>query len=84
MDGLTEVPQMAMSFDKPNGRIAEAGAVTKEKSAREINAFYMQTLKALGWTKRTEGIFVREKEELHISIDDNYALTVVRFSLQPL
>ncbi len=84
MEGLTEVPAMALSFDKPNGRIAEAGAATKDKTATEIQTFYEQTLTALGWGKTASGVFVREKEKMYISIDDRYAMTVVRFSLQPL
>ena len=48
MDGLREVAQAGMAFDKPSGRIVEAyahGAVM----IQAVRRFYRETLPQLGW-----------------------------------
>lgn len=87
MQGLEEVPEMAISFDKPNGRIAEAGAVADNLSTPAILSFYKESLSQLGWTlsqgTKNETIYTREDEKLSISIDKLEVSLVVRFTLEP-
>ena len=87
MQGLEEVPDMALSFDKVGGRIAEAGAVTAILSDREVMSFYRASLEQMGWQQK-EGVydpyvFTRENEKLSIFLDKSDSSLVVRFLLEP-
>lgn len=82
MAGLVENPEAGLVFDKPEGRIVEAwawGAV--ERSA--VEAFYAETLPALGWTRGSALEFTREDEALRITITEEDGAVTVRFSLSP-
>ena len=82
MDGLEEVSEAGMAFDKPSGRIVEAyahGAV----ATTAVRRFYRQTLPQLGWQRLGADRFAREDEELEIDyLGDDGDLTV-RYTLQP-
>lgn len=87
MQGLDELEDMALSFDKAGGRIAEAGASTDVLSDREVISFYKTALEQMGW-RRVEGTydpyqFTREDEHLSIFITKSGASTVYRFLLEP-
>ena len=84
MPGMNERPDMAMSFDKPDGRIAEAGAVASDMGAGQIIAFYKESLSQMGWQNQAGNVFVREGEKLEISFEKAGTATVVRFYLSPL
>lgn len=88
MEGMREVPDMAMSFDKPNGRIAEAGALIDGLSEAKIVEFYVIGLYQMGWVRIEAGTapykFTREGEELSIYIDKSDTSPIIRFLLQPL
>lgn len=99
MDGLEELPDMALSFDKMGGRISEAGAIAKDLSPQEIMTFYAETLSQMGWRQKSNGVFIRQGEILKIMIEpmpikevagrhqENHLKSntyiVVRFALQP-
>lgn len=85
--GLDEVEDMALSFDKAGGRIAEAGASTDVLSDREVISFYKTALEQMGW-RQVEGTFdpyqfTRENERLSIFITKSGVSTVYRFLLEP-
>lgn len=80
MQGLTEVPDMSLTFDKPNGRISQAGAQTGHLSKQDILGFYNESLIQLGWRALGEGIYAREGEKLVLSFD---APQAVKFLLKP-
>lgn len=88
MPGLMEVPELAVSFDKPGGRIAEAGAMAGDMSDQEVLGFYDVALPQMGWQKKAVGSYQREGEQLRIVIEKKPAKTggsrLVRFSLNPL
>lgn len=82
MDGLAEDPGAGLVFDKPEGRIVEAwasGAVEREA----VEAFYAETLPALGWAPAGALAFTREDEFLLIAITEEGGTLTVRFSLSP-
>lgn len=87
MEGLEEVPEMALSFDKPNGRIAEAGAVSDRVSPQEVGDFYTKSLVQMGWAlapaENTPLRYIREGEVLLISVDKSIGSLVVRYRLSP-
>ncbi len=84
MDGLTEDPDSAIIYDKPEGRIVEAvahGNVTSD----DVESFYRTTLTQLGWQATGDNLsFSREGELLTIDVVEQDSGTVVSFSLAPL
>jgi hypothetical protein len=82
MDGLDEVTEAGMAFDKPSGRIVEAYAHGAVDTAA-VRRFYRRTLPQLGWQRLGPDRFAREDEELEIDyLGDDGDLTV-RYTLQP-
>lgn len=83
MPGLTEMPDMALVFDTPEGRIAQAGAAGNGSSFAPVAAFYAAALPSLGWQPLGTGVFVRDGERLElVSVPGSVPLTV-RFTLSP-
>lgn len=80
MEGIVEIPDMALNFDKPNGRIAQAGAKVGKHSNAKIQTFYARILPQLGWRKTGEGHYMREGESLVISFERD---KIVKFLLKP-
>lgn len=83
MPGLEEVPEMAMSFDKPDGRISQAAAIARQIEERDIIAFYAESLSQMGWQQKTADHYVRDGEELEISIEKTDTSQMVHFLLKP-
>jgi len=87
MQGLEQVADAGVVFDKPSGRIVESyaeGATTRA----QVEAFYRRTLPQLGWRAADRSgdagpIFLREGERLAISFLGQDGDLVVRFTLQP-
>lgn len=82
MPGLAEVPDAAVVFDKPAGRIVEAyaeGAVTRDAVA----AFYARTLPQLGWRMLDHGRYSREGERLSLVLLGADGDLIVRFTIEP-
>lgn len=82
MPGLTERKDLAISFDKPEGRIVEAQAEGR-LAADAVAKFYATTLPQLGWRDQGGSRFRRENEELRISLGKTDQTVVVRFALSP-
>lgn len=83
MNGLEELVDQAVIFDKAEGRIAESSAVTDEISISEIQEFYDNTLPQLGWQKTESGVYVRRDEMLQMNVDEESDYNVVRFMVSP-
>ena len=83
MEGLEELKDQAMLFDKPDGRIASVVAVSERRSPQDIIAFYNQTLPELGWKKNALNQYVRGKDQLALSVTRRGSLTIAHFTLTP-
>jgi len=83
MPGLQEQEGEAVVFDKPGGRIIEAqaqGMVT----ARAVDVWYAQSLKANGWKRsKLSGQYFKDGEMLRLAIQENGTGVTLRFSLAP-
>ncbi|HJM49982.1 MAG TPA: hypothetical protein QGF63_09040 [Alphaproteobacteria bacterium] len=84
MAGLSEVAELGLVYDKPEGRIVEAYARGRVAPARVLE-FYAETLPQLGWTAQSKSQYRRESETLIIRFpqpagDDGL---LVRFSIAP-
>lgn len=82
MEGLSEVAEAGLAFDTPTGRVIEARAMGRV-GAREVEAFYAQTLPQLGWTRVAPLTFVREGEHLRVEVSRRGDLLVVQFLISP-
>ncbi len=85
MPEMVELPEMALSFDKPTGRIAYAtGAASKALNTVQILDFYAKSLPQMGWTALTPYEFTREDERLRLSFTKSGGADLVQFMLYPL
>jgi len=84
MAGLYEIPEETLVFDKPEGRIVHAAAASENAGRGEIEAFYNNTLPQMGWRSAGAGSFVRQGEELQISVQQNEGYSLVMFTVLPV
>ena len=82
MPGLAERKELAVSFDKPEGRIVEAYA-EGQLSPAAVTKFYATTLPQLGWRSQGNNRFAREGEELLLNLTPAANKLTVQFSLSP-
>jgi len=82
MPGLTALPDGALVFDKPGGRIVEAFA-RGSMAPQSVIAFYDQTLPQLGWQSEGRGTYEREGERLELDLGHDARGTTVHFRLFP-
>ncbi|MFN3700476.1 MAG: hypothetical protein ACK4VI_03025 [Alphaproteobacteria bacterium] len=95
MEGMQELPDYTLVFDKPEGRIIETLAVYNTDSTADsetIRAFYQSALPQFGWHRVSRAVesgaqrdfFGRSGETLMIELDTASAGEVfVRFTLHP-
>ena len=92
MKGLEEIPELSLSFDKPDGRISQAGAYAKNLKKENILAFYDISLDQMGWKHAGIGVYTRKIEKLEISIEEmqekaqgkQEGVFFIKFLLKPL
>jgi hypothetical protein len=77
-----ERKDLAVSFDKPEGRIVEAYAEGR-LTAAAVSKFYASTLPQLGWRDQGNNRFAREGEELILNFTTAAKKLTVQFSLSP-
>ncbi len=89
MPGLEPVPETALRFDKPEGRIIQALA-RGDLTSGIVRAFYARTLPQLGWRRTGPGRFVRDTERLVLEFFEvrpvagaEPGVVTVRFTLSP-
>jgi len=85
MDGLSDVPEATLHYDKPEGRIVELmarGEAGSDISAQAVRDFYARTLPQLGWLKLPE-TYSRDGEVLRIRIVRENGQLVVYLSIKP-
>ncbi len=83
MPGLRELVDESINFDKPEGRIISATAVSDHLKPEMIRAFYAQTLPQLGWQAEKSGAFIRERERLRLNIEVKEGVSIARFQVEP-
>lgn len=94
MDGLTEVPNTRVEFDKPGGKIVEVVYWAEDMPYTSILMFYMKTAPQLGWrpipVPQWPASFIRDGEMLTIGQDHKTSEKTLKnkglfvpFSIQP-
>lgn len=84
MPGLQELPEKALVFDKPSGRIAQAGAAARDVPEQAIKAFYAAALPQLGWAPAGADSWRRDGEKLVFSYARQGPYGVVQLTLSPM
>ena len=83
MEGLHEMEEQAIVFDKAEGRIVEASASLEDHSRAQVLEYYAYTLPQLGWTYLNTDRYQREGEILSITFESLGGDDYVRFSIAP-
>ena len=83
MPGLEELPDQAMLFDKPDGRIASVVAASRTLDEGAVTRFYDETLVQMGWKKEAQNQYVRGADRLSMDVVKRPPLTLVHFTLEP-
>jgi hypothetical protein len=83
MPGMAEKSDTAIVFENPGARVLETTLKIKA-SPEAVAKFYSETLPQLGWTENSPRRFIRESEELEISMERAGEDTVVCISVAPL
>ncbi|MBK6896002.1 MAG: hypothetical protein KA099_00870 [Alphaproteobacteria bacterium] len=83
MPGLTELPDEALFFDKPEGRIVEQTALMEGVSREDVLVFYGGVLTQLGWGRVSESRFFRDREYLELLFDTQDGADFVKITVRP-
>ncbi len=83
MDGLTELPDETVSFDKPEGRIIEVYAMMELITRQDVLVFYRGTLPQLGWTPDGQTRFYRKDEYLDLEFIEGENGIILKFMISP-
>lgn len=80
MQGLTELPELSVTFDKPEGRFVQTVARIDGVSHEAVMAYYKGVLPQFGWRSMQGDIFLRRDEQLGFSFEDQ---SHVKLTLSP-
>ena len=83
MPGLRELTDEAVNFDKPEGRIVSATAVSDTVKPEAIKNFYKEALPQLGWQPDENGTFLRDQERLKLIIEVKEGVSIARLQVEP-
>lgn len=84
MEGLVELDDYALVYDKPEGRIAEMAARIEGGDVEAVRDYYKNTLPELGWRFETEDAYTRGSEMLTFFYEQRQGLQYVLITVQPL
>lgn len=69
MSGLRELLDDAVVFDKPEGLIVEAVAVSGTLALSAVEEFYSRTLPGMGWVEKGSLLFDRQGQRLRLIVE---------------
>ena len=69
MQGLSEIEDEALQFDKPEGRVSEAIAHIEPRSVSSVLAYYDASLPQFGWSRIAPQTFIRQDEKMTLNIE---------------
>ncbi len=83
MDGMEELTEHALSFDKPEGRISESIALMHMVTKEQVLDFYKEALPQFGWGLVSQGQFFRKGELLEIFFENDNGDNLVKITIKP-
>lgn len=80
MEGLSQLPNDAISFGNEESRLVEAILVGEQTSFAKVEKFYKDTLPQMGWSfqskKNNSLLFYRDRESLEIIKEESNPLKI--------
>ena len=83
MEGLEELPEQGVHFDKPEGRVVEAVALMDSVAQPAVAAYYLNTLPQFGWSRIADQDYIRQGEKLHLSFEENEGHLFFKILISP-
>lgn len=85
MDGLVELEDESVSFDKPEGRIIESYALMDQITKEQVTEYYKNTMPQFGWGRVKENMFYSNanKESLELSFMERGGKKFLKVSVFP-
>ncbi|HNQ91483.1 MAG TPA: hypothetical protein PKI93_00965 [Alphaproteobacteria bacterium] len=83
MAGMEEVPDEGFVFDAPDGQIVRAVVFAPKKAENDVLGYYTKVLPELGWVARKTGLFIRNGEQLTVTIGKVDGGVLATFDLSP-
>lgn len=83
MEGLTELGDQTVVFDKPEGRIVESVAFMGAQNSAKVMQYYQDALPQLGWVRIGEHIYQREQEFLTVVAEAGQGGNFLRLRIAP-
>lgn len=83
MEGLTELEDQTIIFDKPEGRIVESVALMDHQSPGDVLQYYKDTLPQLGWARIGDQVYKREQEFLTLTAEAGQGGHFLRLRIAP-
>lgn len=84
MQGLTELSDRTVSYDKPEGKIVESVASMQGVTRVQVLNYYRAVLPQFGWQLMDEGnMFFRGHEYIEIAFDEEAGQSFVRIMVKP-
>jgi hypothetical protein len=83
VNGLSELSDQTVTFDKPEGRIVESVAEIESGNTASVKKAYDDTLPQLGWTKISDNSYTRESESLTLNFESYDGRNFVRILVRP-
>lgn len=84
MAGMQKITDSGVVFDKAEGRIIEESVKAANLDAQTVRDFYAKTLPALGWRQAGEQRFLRNGEQLIVTLDKVQGEALVKFAVSPI
>lgn len=83
MDGLHELPDQTVMFDKAEGRIIESVAAIDSHFDEEVRSYYLKALPQLGWVPHEAGVYMRGSERLQMNFEQVEDERFLRVRISP-
>ncbi len=83
MQGMEELEEQTVFFDKPEGRIIESVAAMNNITEGEALEFYHATLPQMGWNRTSRNSFFRSGEYLEIAFENDGSENLMRIIIKP-
>lgn len=83
MDGLQELTDQTVVFDKPEGRIIESVALMGAQDPASVTRYYNDSLPQFGWIKVSDDSFRRENEILKLYVETQEGKKFLHVTIAP-
>lgn len=83
MNGLIELEDYTLVFDKPEGRIIEMVARLEGQTIASVRSYYRSALPEMGWRRVSEDRYARGSEDMIFAFETRDGQSYARITVQP-